>query len=96
MIILDKFRCKAVDLTHPALNGWTLFLRLEDDPDEPALWHQVRTVGRHGFRTDTGQPFVKALTVAFHDGTPDMVLNETDEVEFAVPRPVTGIPGAGS
>jgi hypothetical protein len=28
------------------------------------------------------------LTVAFHDETPEVVFNETDQVEFAVPRPV--------
>jgi hypothetical protein len=69
-------------------------LRLEGDSDDPATWHPVKAISAHGFRTDTSQPFVKALTVSFHDDdTPDTVLNETDQVEFAVPRPITGIPG---
>jgi hypothetical protein len=86
-MILDAFRCTAEDLTHHSLNGWSLWLRLEGDPDDPATWHPVKTISDHGFRTDISQPFVKALTVAFHDETPDLVLNDSDPVEFAVPRP---------
>ena len=82
MVILDKFRCKAQNLTHPALESWALFLRLEGDSDEPTSWHRVDAVSYHGISG------VRVLTVAFNDETPEMVLNETDEVEFAVPRPV--------
>ena len=61
-------------------------LRLEGDADDPATWHQVKNISDHGIRTDTSQPFVEALTVSFHDETPDLVLNDSDQVEFAVPR----------
>jgi hypothetical protein len=47
----------------------------------------VKVVNDQGFREDTSQPFVRALTVSLHDGTPDVMFNETDEVEFAVPWP---------
>jgi hypothetical protein len=30
---------------------------------------------------------IDALTVVFADGIPEKVFNETDQVEFAVPRP---------
>ncbi len=92
VIILNKFRCKAADLTDRSLQGAPMWLRLEGDSDDPATWHPVKVISDHGFRTDTSQPFVKVLTVAFHDGTPDVVLNETDQVEFAIPRPIGGIP----
>ncbi len=68
-----------------------MWLRLEGDSDDPATWHHVETISRQGFRTHTDQPFVKALTVAFHDGTPDKIFNHTDPVEFAIIRP-PGLP----
>jgi hypothetical protein len=37
MIILDSFCCAAKDLTHPGLNGWTLFLRLDAHADADRL-----------------------------------------------------------
>jgi hypothetical protein len=75
-----RFRCAAKELSHPALVGWTLRLRIEGDSDEPAFWHHVKTVGGLGFSG------ISAITVAFHDDTPDLIFNETDEVELAVPR----------
>jgi hypothetical protein len=71
-MILDAFRCTAQDLTHHSLKGWSMWLRLEGDSDDPAKWHPVKDISVHGFRTDTSQPFVKALTVSFHDETPDL------------------------
>ena len=64
-----------------------------DDSDDPATWHPVKVITDQGFGTDTSQPFVEELTVSFHDGMPDVVLNEMDEVEFALPRPTGGSPG---
>jgi len=57
-------------------------LRLEGDSDDASTWHPVESVSSHGFYG------VKTMTVAFHDGSADIVLNESDEVEFAVLRPV--------
>jgi hypothetical protein len=37
---------------------------------------------------DPGLRVVKLLAVSFHDETPELVLNQTDQVEFAVPGPV--------
>jgi len=90
MIILDSLKGAAEGLAHPRLKGWSVVVRLEGDSDEAITWHPVKDVSDHMFQG------VKALTVAFHDDTPDIVLNETDEVEFAVPRPITGIPGTGA
>jgi hypothetical protein len=84
---MDKFRRSAADLTHRSVMGVPLVLRLDGDSDDPATWHPVKVISAQGFRTDTSQPFVRALTVSFHDGTPDVMFNETDEVEFALPRP---------
>ncbi|MEB4212314.1 hypothetical protein [Mycobacterium sp. 94-17] len=90
LVILDAFRCAAQNLTHPCLKGWSMWLRIDGDSEDPATWHPVHTISNHGFRTDTTQPFVEALTVSFRDDTPDVVLNEADPVEFAVPRPSAG------
>jgi hypothetical protein len=84
---MGKFRRSAADLTHRSVMGVPLVLRLDGDSDDPATWHPVKVISAQGFRTDTSQPFVRALTVSFHDGTPDVMFNETDEVEFALPRP---------
>jgi hypothetical protein len=96
VIILDSFKCAAKDLTRPGLMGWPLVLRLEGDSDEAITWHPVKVVSAQGFREDTSQPFVRALTVSFHDGTPDAMFNETDEVEFAVPRGRSSYEGRGT
>jgi hypothetical protein len=82
----DSFECAAKDLLPRTLKD-PIWLRLEGDSDDPATWHPVKVVNDQGFREDTSQPFVRALTVSFHDGTPDVRFNETDEVEFAVPWP---------
>jgi hypothetical protein len=87
-VILDAFRCTAQDLTHHSLKGAPMWLRLEGDSDDPATWHPVKVISDQGFRTDTSQPFVKALTVSFLDLTPELTLNDSDQVEFAIPRPL--------
>jgi hypothetical protein len=56
-------------------------LRLDGDPDDPATWHPVEST------TLQYQEGLKFLTVAFHDQTLDVVLNEDDEVQFLVRRP---------
>jgi hypothetical protein len=83
-----EFRCAAQDLTHHhSLKGWSMWLRLDGDSNDPATWHPIKSVHPEGTREDTSQPFVRVLTVSFHDETPEAVLNESDQVEFAVPRP---------
>jgi hypothetical protein len=81
-MILDSFRCATKDLLDPCLSCWSMLLRLEGDPDDPNTWHLVKKVDDYMFQG------VNALTVAFHDETLDTVLNETDQVEFAVLRPL--------
>jgi hypothetical protein len=86
-VILDKFRCTAKDLTDRCLRDSQMWLRLDGDTDDVNTWHPIKVVSDQGFRTDTSQPFVEALTVSFADETPDVIFNEDDAVEFAVPRP---------
>jgi hypothetical protein len=86
-VILDSFRCTAQDLTHHSLQGFPMWLRLEGDSDDVSTWHPVKRVRDHAFREDTSQPFVEALFVSFQDETPELMLNDTDRVEFAIPRP---------
>jgi hypothetical protein len=86
-MILDSFRREAKFLLEPRMWGWSIWLRLEGDSDDPSTWHPVKTLNDSAFREDLTLPFVKAITVEFHDETPDTILNEDDEVEFAVPRP---------
>ena len=93
MIIFDSFKCAAKDLL-PRILREPIWLRLEGDSDKPRTWHPVEVVNLEGFREDTSQAPVGALTVSFQDETPDVMFNETDEVEFAVPRPKSVIPGA--
>jgi hypothetical protein len=88
VIILDRIKGTAKDLTDPRIGGLPIRLRLEGDSDDPATWHPVKVCSSNAFREDTSQPFVRARTVSFHDGTSDVMFNETDEVEFAVPRPI--------
>jgi hypothetical protein len=59
-----------------------MWLRLEGDSDDPGTWHPVKFISAEGTREDTGKPFVRALTVSFQDET-----NDSDQVEFAIPRP---------
>lgn len=89
-MILDSFQCAAKNLLHPCLRGQPIRFRREGDTDDASSWHPVKAISNEGFREDLDHPFVRAITVAFHDGTPDIILNEDDQVEFAVPRP----PGA--
>jgi hypothetical protein len=55
-----------------------VLLRIDDDPDDTRFWHAVDVV-YDVFSAGT-------LRVVFDDGTPEKVFNDTDEVEFAVPR----------
>jgi hypothetical protein len=55
-------------------------------PGNEHSWHQVATVSDH-FHSESVAGAIQEiclLTVAFHDGTLDKVLNEVDEVEFAL------------
>jgi hypothetical protein len=80
-VTLDSSRCAAQRLLDHRLQGWPKWLRLEGDSDDPAAWHPVESTTIHY------QEGVTLMTVAFHDQTLDVVLNEDDEVEFAVQRP---------
>jgi hypothetical protein len=51
-------------------------------------WSFCNVVNSEAFREDTSQPFVRGVSVSFLDGTPDVMFNDIDEVEFAVPRPM--------
>jgi hypothetical protein len=78
--IIDTFRCPAANLLN-LTGGSPYWLRLDGDTDDPKTWHQVKT---------TKDPFGDidgVVTLVFHDGTPEKMFNETDEVEFATIRP---------
>jgi len=65
-----------------------MWLRREDDSENPGTWCLVRAVRYVSFRSiyDPGLQDVKLLAVSFDGETPEVVLNQTDQVEFAVPR----------
>jgi len=65
-----------------------MWIRRYGDSDDPGTWQLVRTIRDAGFGSiyDPGLPGIKLLTVSFHDETPELVLNHTDQVEFAIPR----------
>ena len=65
-----------------------MWLRHEDDSDDPGTWHLVRTIRYVSFGSidDPGIQGVELITVSFQDETPELVLNRTDGVEFAIPR----------
>jgi hypothetical protein len=87
-VILDSFRCTAYDLARYRLQSESMWLRREDDSEDPGTWHLVRTIRDTSFRSiyDPDLRGVKVLAVSFHDETSEMVLNQTDQVEFAIPR----------
>ena len=62
VIILDRIKGTAKDLADPRILGRPIRLRLEGDTDDPATWHPVKVISPEGFRADTGQPFVRAIT----------------------------------
>jgi hypothetical protein len=88
LVILDSFRCAAKDLARYRLESESMWLRREGDSEDPHTWHLVRTIRYVSFRSiyDPGLQGIKLLAVSFDDGTPEMVLNQTDQVEFSVPR----------
>ncbi|ORV98608.1 hypothetical protein AWC15_11255 [Mycobacterium lacus] len=61
-----------------------LRLRIEGDPDDPAMWHPIAVV-----HDDMLQDVV-ALSIEFHDGTPEKLYNDIDSVEFTVQAPNSG------
>jgi hypothetical protein len=63
-------------------------LRREDDSNDPSTWCLVRTIRNVTFGSvcDPGLQDVKLLAVSFAGQTPEAVLNQADQVEFAVPR----------
>ena len=88
LVILDSFRCAAKDLVRYRLRSESMWLRCDDDSDDPDTWHLVRTIRVTDFGSidDPGLPGVKLLAVSFHDETSEVVLNQTDHVEVAIPR----------
>lgn len=86
-MILDSFCCTAQDLARYRLKSESMWLRCDDDPDDPRTWQLVRTIRDTSFGNihDPGLQGVKLLTVSFEE-TPELVLNHTDQVEFAIPR----------
>ena len=88
LVILDSFRCTAQDLAHYRLSSESMCLRRDDDSDNAGTWPLVRTLRHENFGSidDPGIQGVELITVSFHDATPEVVLNLTDQVEFAVPR----------
>ncbi|MGA7054857.1 MAG: hypothetical protein WBZ37_27025 [Mycobacterium sp.] len=89
-MILDSFRCTAQDLARYRLESESMWVRREDDSDDPRTWCLVRTIRVTDFGSiyDRGLQGVKLLAVSFHDETPEVVLNQTDQVEYAVTRHV--------
>ena len=67
-----------------------MWLRREGDSEDPDTWHLVRTIRYVSFRSiyDPGLQGIKLLAVSFDGETPEVVLNQTDQVECAVPRHV--------
>ncbi len=65
-------------------------IRCEGDSENPGTWHLVRTIRDVSFRSICGPGLegIKLLAVSFHDETPEIVLNQIDQVEFAIPRHV--------
>jgi hypothetical protein len=89
LVIVDSFRCAAQDLARYRLESESMWLRHEDDSDDPGTWCLVRTIRYVSFGSnyDPGLQGVKLLTVSFQDETAEVVLNQTDQVECAVLRP---------
>jgi hypothetical protein len=87
-VTLDSFRCTAKDLARYRLQSESMWLRRDDDSDDPGTWQWVRTIRHANFGSidDPGLQGVELITVSFHDETPELMLNLTDHVEFAVPR----------
>ena len=85
---LDSFRCTAKYLAPYRLKSESMWLRRDDDSDDPGTWQLVRTIRHEDFGSidDPGIQGVELITVSFQDETPELVLNRTDGVEFAIPR----------
>lgn len=68
-----------------------MWLRREGDSDDPRTWQLLRTIRDASFGSIDypGLQDIKLITVSFHDETPELLLNPTDQVEFAVPRLLT-------
>ena len=89
-VLLDSFRCAAHDLARYRLKSESMWLRREDDSDDPGTWCLVRTVRYVTFGSiyDPGLQGIKLLAVSFDGETPEVVLNQAEQVEFAIPRHV--------
>jgi hypothetical protein len=89
-VIVDSFRCAAKDLARYRLESESMSIRCDGDSEDPGTWHLVRTIRYVSFRSvfDPGLEGIKLLAVSFHDETPEMVLNQTNQVECAIPRHV--------
>jgi hypothetical protein len=86
-LVLETFEHEARYLLDPHMRGLPIWLRLDGDSDDPNTWHPVKTLNEGGFREDVALPFGQAITVEFDDATTEIILNENDEVEFALPGP---------
>jgi len=86
LVTLDSFRCTAQDFARYRLQSDSMWIR-EDDSNDPGTWCLVRTIRHSNFGSidHPGLQGVELITVSFHDETPEVVLNLTDPVEFAVP-----------
>ena len=86
---IDSFRCAAHELARYRLESESMRLR-RGRFRGPATWHLVRTIRYVSFRSiyDPGLQGIKLVAVSFHDEAPEMVLNQTDQVECAFPRHV--------
>ena len=76
-----RFAGTAADLAKYQCRGLPMHLRIDGDPDDPALWHPIAIVH------DETMPGVVALSIEFHDGTPEKLFNDIDGVEFTVQAP---------
>jgi hypothetical protein len=74
---------------HKYFRHWSrIFLRLEDDGDDPTLWHPVLDagVGITGGNPSVGLDGVYGVKVLFLDSTEARFFNTTQHVEFACRR----------
>lgn len=88
--LLEPRRCEAQVLYSPWYPSLPILLRVDGDSDDPETWHLITTIryepcsmDRPPYRTG-----IDEMAFIFLDGTPMVVVNKTDLVEFAIPRHV--------
>jgi hypothetical protein len=64
-VIVDSFCCVANDLGRYRLESGSMWLRRQDDSDDPGTWRLVRTIRYVSFESiyDPGLPGVELITV---------------------------------